>query len=246
MGQRANLIIIRNTSYELYYSHWCANTLPKDLFWGTQYAIKFIEMQTKVDESGWLDDVWAEGGAILDLDKKKIIFYGGEEIMHDIPLRNLYLKLMRNIWYGWDIQWAHGGIVDLAKYVGYPKEKVLTGSKDDRNDLSLAPPEEMAWVNTVASVKFSENELLLFPLCEEVDVYLSYGPDLIKNIDKSYGYKRFSLDEWSMDFPTGGFHIDISSKRLAFWHAHDMPNKPQELHLDWSDWEVLENYHRIH
>lgn len=199
-------------------------------------------MQTRVDESGWLDDVWAEGGAILDLDKRKLIFYGGEDILYDIPLRNFYLKLMRKIWYEWDIQWAHGGIVDLATYVGYPKDKVLTGTKDDWNNLSLAPPEEKAWVNTVASIKFSQNELLLFPLCEEVGVYLSYGPDLIKKIDKSDGYKSISLEEWSMEFPTGGFHMDISSKRMAFWHAHDMPNKPQELHLDWSDWELIDHY----
>lgn len=242
MGQRANLIIIRNTAYELFYSHWCANTLPNDLFWGEAYALKFIEMQARVDESGWLDDVWAEGGAVLDLKRKKLILYGGEEIQYDIPLRNLYLKLMSNTWHGWDIQWAHRGIVDLATYVGYPKEKVVTGAKDDRNDISLAPPEEKNWVNTVASVKFSDNELLLFPLCAEVDVYLSYGPELIKNIDKSNGYKSISLDEWSMEFPTGGFHMDLGSKRLAFWHAHDMPNKPQELHLDWSDWEVIDHY----
>ncbi|GIP11396.1 hypothetical protein P4H94_06290 [Paenibacillus macerans] len=56
MGQRANLIIVRNNYYELYYSHWCANTLPKDLFWGEQHAVKFIEMQKQVEESGWLDD----------------------------------------------------------------------------------------------------------------------------------------------------------------------------------------------
>jgi hypothetical protein len=242
MGQRANLIIVRNKSYELYYSHWCANTLPKDLFWGEQYAIKFIEMQTKVDESGWLDDVWAEGGAILDLDKKKLIIYGGEDILYDIPLRNLYLKLMRNTWYEWEIQWAYEGIIDLATYVGYPKEKVLTSSEDDINDLSLAPPEEKNWVNTVASVKFSQNELLLFPLCGGIDVYLSYGPDLINKIDKSYGHKSISLDEWSKDFPVGGFHIDIMSKRLEFWHANDIPNISQELQSKWSDWEVIENY----
>jgi len=66
MGQRANLIVVRDNTYDLYYSHWCANTLPKDLFWGEQYAIQFIEMQTRVDEPGWLDDVWAEGGAVLE------------------------------------------------------------------------------------------------------------------------------------------------------------------------------------
>ncbi|MGZ7441798.1 hypothetical protein [Paenibacillus sp. TH7-28] len=164
MGQRANLIIVRNNYYELYYSHWCASTLPQDLFWGEQHAVKFIEMQKQVDESGWLDDVWAEGGAIVDLDKKKLVFYGGEDILYHVPLRNLDLKLMRTIWSGREIAWAYEGILDLANYVGYPKEKILTYGEDDLKDASLEPPEEKDWVDTIASVMFPQNELLLFPL----------------------------------------------------------------------------------
>lgn len=57
MGQRANLVIIKQDGYDLHYSHWCANTLPQDLFWGPQHAIAFIEAQPKVDETGWLDDI---------------------------------------------------------------------------------------------------------------------------------------------------------------------------------------------
>ncbi|SEU27944.1 hypothetical protein SAMN03159358_4640 [Paenibacillus sp. NFR01] len=49
MGQRANLIIVKNGAYDLYYSHWCANTLPEDIFWGERYAIPFIEQQRAVD-----------------------------------------------------------------------------------------------------------------------------------------------------------------------------------------------------
>ncbi|WP_289138437.1 hypothetical protein [uncultured Brevibacillus sp.] len=121
MGQRANLIVVRDNTYDLYYSHWCANTLPKDLFWGEQYAIQYIEMQTRVDESGWLDDVWAEGGAVLDVDKKKLVFYGGEDILYNIPLRNLYLKLMRKIWHAYDlpnlseqlsVKWSDWEVID--------------------------------------------------------------------------------------------------------------------------------------
>lgn len=242
MGHRANLIIVRNHSYELYYSHWCANTLPKNIFWGEQYAIKFIEMQTKVDESRWLNDAWAEGGAILDADKKKVMFYGGEDIRYNIPLRDLYVKLMGYIWEGWEIKWAYEGIVDLAAYVGYPKEKVLTGRKNDCAHTSLAPPEEKDWVDTVASVKFSPNEMLLFPLWGGIDNYLPYGPDLVNRIDKAYGYPRISLSEWSHDFPIGGFHIDMERRRLEFWHANVIPNISQQLQEKWSDWEVVNHY----
>lgn len=69
MGQRANLILVEAGKYQLFYSHWCANTLPRDLFWGPDHAQAFIRIQRPVGDSGWLDDVWAEGGAILDIDR---------------------------------------------------------------------------------------------------------------------------------------------------------------------------------
>ena len=89
MGQRANLVLVEDGKYQLFYSHWCANTLPRDLFWGPEHAVAFIRLQRAVDESGWLDDVWAEGGALLDLDRKRCLLYGGEDILYDVPLRRI-------------------------------------------------------------------------------------------------------------------------------------------------------------
>ena len=66
MGHRANLIVVQYGKYELFYSHWAANTLTHDLFWSPEFATAFIRMQRKVDESYWLDEVWAEGGAVAD------------------------------------------------------------------------------------------------------------------------------------------------------------------------------------
>ena len=34
MGQLANLFLIGDGRIEIYYTHWCADTLPYDLFWG--------------------------------------------------------------------------------------------------------------------------------------------------------------------------------------------------------------------
>ena len=172
MGQRANLLIVRNQSYTLYYSHWCAYTLPVSLFWGEQYAIRFIELQKQVDETGWLDDKWAEGGAVLDLERRVLLFYGGSDILYDVPLRNVLLGLMKNNWPGWEIRWAHEGIADLAAYVGYPTDKVLSVREASRHEASLAPPEEKKWVDLVASVAFSEQELLIFPLEGELEDFL--------------------------------------------------------------------------
>ncbi|GED67980.1 hypothetical protein BRE01_16820 [Brevibacillus reuszeri] len=149
---------------------------------------------------------------------------------------------MRKIWHGWEIDWAYEGIVDVAAYVGYPKERVLKSREDDVNDTSLTPPEERDWVDTVASVAYSQDEILIFPLCGGVEAFLSDGPGMINKINKSYGYKNLSLGEWSYSFPVGGFHLDLKMRRLEFWHAYDLPNISEQLSEKWSDWEVFDHY----
>ena len=62
MGQRANLIIVQYGEYELFYSHWAANTLTSDLFWSPELATAFIQMQQQVDkETGWPVGATQEG-----------------------------------------------------------------------------------------------------------------------------------------------------------------------------------------
>lgn len=243
MGQRANLIIVREQAYELYYSHWCANTLPEDLFWGLEYALSFIERQTRVDESGpgWLDEVWAEGGAVLDVEKRKLLFYGGEDLLLDIPLRTLFLRLMGSIWQGWEITWAYEGILDLASYVGYPQETLLVERKVYNNDLTLAPSSPREWVDLIASVKFSDEDVWIFPLAGELGSYLFNGPALINGINKSYGYRSLTLSEWTEDFPAAGFHIDVTQKKLEIWHAKDLVAVQNRLQSKWPGWEVIDH-----
>src|SRR3974377_1344796 len=110
MGQRANLVLVENGSHQLFYSHWCANTLPRDLFWGPEHAVAFVRMQREGDESGWLDEVWAGGGAVVDIDKQTLLLFGGEDILYDVPLRRVYLECLARAWNTWTVQWAHEGI----------------------------------------------------------------------------------------------------------------------------------------
>lgn len=128
----------------------------------------------------------------------------------------------------------------MAGYVGYPQEKVLADREEHtRLEISLAPPDEKSWVELVASISFTNHELLLFPLEGGVDDYLPYGPGMLNRIDKSYGYPSLSLEEWSKNFPVGGFHIDVEAKRLEFWHAEAISNLTRKLRTVWSGWEVV-------
>ncbi|NIK69678.1 hypothetical protein [Paenibacillus sp. BK720] len=246
MGHRANLLIVKGDSYELYYSHWNAITMPEDLFWGARHARKFIKKQVAVDNSEWLDEVWAEGGVVFDKKQKKLVFYGGEDLRYGIPLRRLFLKLMEKVWDGWEIQWAFNGIMDLAAYVGYPKEKIVSSTPvngmDGKTDSRLSEPlEEKSWADTLVSVTFSQDEMLIFPVYGQTEP-LFIGPDLINSINKDVGYEHLQFSEWSDHFPSAGYHIDIPGKRLELWHADDVPNLLERLRKIWLGWEIIDHY----
>lgn len=244
MGQRANLIIVENREYALYFSHWCANTITRDLFWGPEHALDFVRVQRAVDESGWLDDVWAEGGAVLDCDKQVLLLYGGEDVLYDVPLRRVYLEMLRRVWRGWKVRWAHEGIAEIADYVGYPRTNVLSTKKDTlRSVASLSPPERPDWTDLVGSFRTADSKLHLFPLAGGIEFYLLTGPSLVNQCQCSSAAEDVPLDEWIPDgFPTGGFHIDSTLKRVDFWTAKDVPDVPRRVSEMWLGWNVT--WHR--
>ena len=222
MGQRANLIIIEAQNYQLFYSHWCANTIPRDLFWGPDHALRFIRIQREVEKTDWLDTVWAEGGAVVDLDQRNLLLFGGEDIRYDVPLRRAYLDLLRTVWKGWEVRWAHEGIADLADRVGYPRSNVIS-TKDDEPISVLSPPKEREWIDIVASIRFEDESIRLYPLAGNVEEYLACGPDLLKTAEVGSGLDRLTLSEWTTSFPTGGLHLDSIKMRVDFWKAADAP-----------------------
>lgn len=241
MGQRANLVIVRSGGgYDLFYNHWCANTLPLYLFWGPDYAEAFIRTQAQVDESGWLDDIWAEGGAVMDAGRRVLLFYGGEDILYDIPLRKCYLSLLHKVWAGWEIRWAHGGIADLAAYVDHPVEKVIAAKEDSLCDSSLAPPLDSDWTDTIGSVRFEDGELLLYPLSGEAEGYLMNGSPMVKNIRRSYGRSDLNIEDETPNFPTGGFHIDVIERTVELWHASPHSDLASKLEARWEGWSLTD------
>lgn len=236
MGQRANLVLVEAERYKLYYNHWCANTLPSDLFWGPDHALAFITRQEPTDQ--WLDDIWAEGGAILDIEVKRVILFGGEDELLDIPYRRLFLRLMRKVWRGWEVRWAHGGIIDIAEYTGTSAETVIARELDRPNETSLSPPEDREWIDTIVSIRFDSAETLMFPTSVAAVDWLAYGPDLLRTGEKRYGYRNLRLEEWTTNFPTSGLHVDAVDRRVYVWHAEAIAGELERLRGMWIGWEI--------
>jgi len=242
MGQRANLVIVRRQNWRLYYDHWCANRLDIELFWGPRLAAEFIEQREPFsDRNDWLDEVWCEGAVVLDEDRKALVWFGGVDIVYDIPRRRAFLDLMKYQWQGWEIRWATGGIVEVGGYVGLPADKFLEDTDPEEGFTVLAEyPEENDTLLTVrrhgrclAGRGHGDEEALeLGPSQLTMLLEVAREPSLV----------------WTEDMPRGGLHIDVDAQSLHYWRANPAPGIEDRVRRSWSEWrtEWLEDHFEEH
>jgi hypothetical protein len=241
MGKQASLIVIQYGKYELFYSHWRAHTLPKDLFWSPEFATAFIRKQHKVSEFEWLDNFGIEGGAVIDWDAKVFLFFGGKEILYDVPLRCIYLELINRVWQGWQIKWAYQGITDLGNYIGYNFHNLLeTNNKSfNQNNLCLTPKDNK--IDIIASILFKDCSLHFFSLTGNIITLLQVGSSIIEKLQcqQGLGLELLFLERWNNQFPLGGFHIDMIAKTLEFWLAFPGAEIDKQIAKYWSGWKII-------
>jgi len=135
-------------------------------------------------------------------------------------------------------------IVDLAEYIGYPKEKVLTSRENLSESIELKLAEKKSWILTLGSIKTIEGEIKIFVLNANSENYLNNGMKLVSQCRTENGLERVTWNDWQEgeDFPQGGFWIDEKSQTVEFWDVRDCPNVVQDLKSIWNDWEII--WHR--
>lgn len=238
MGHRANLLLVEHHTYSLYYSHWGGISMPENLFWGPEAALEFIKRQEPT--TAWLDTAWAEGGALMDLDRQVLLWYGGEDVNYEIPLRRHLIRMMKPLWPGWSIEWASAGILDLAEYVGHPTDELTGRTNKPVEPAALARESAEGWVRTIASIVFSNGELRLYPAQWEMEEYLLQGPELLEHLDQHVGRTELDLKEWPEEIPDQGFHLDIPARTIHLWYAPDLGEVIREVREIWSGWHVVD------
>ena len=243
MGQRANLIIGRAGDFELFYSHWHANQLDNDLFWGPRHAEKLIRTQRSEEEGAyWLDEIWAEGGAVLDAHNKRLLWWGGEDVLFDIPWRRLFLAVMAEVWRGWSIEWAYEGVIDLADTLCVPRSRVLNESITDNHGVStLDPPGEPDWTDHVLSIRHSDGTLSFYPGAGKVERGLADLDELLRRAQRSPCLEEIDLSQghWrSEDFPASGAHLEEANKVIRIWTAHSWPLFTERLESSNPGWTI--------
>ena len=113
----------------LTYGHtWGGLLIPQDLFWGYDFVRPRIEALPSLE--GAMRSNWVEGAVVLDIPRKVLALWGGDETLADTTLRNVYRAWTNLSWEGWQVRWARLGYYDIVRYLRWPVEKLTEADEN--------------------------------------------------------------------------------------------------------------------
>ena len=105
MGNRANFVIVKDQDWQLYYSHWGGCRMLDALIGGPELALRYAASLRRCEKNEWCDPTWADGGAVVDLDRRRVLFFG-EPLMVEMNERRALMDVLATVWPDYEICWA--------------------------------------------------------------------------------------------------------------------------------------------
>lgn len=226
MGNRANFVIVQDQDWQLYYSHWAGCRILDALIGGPALALRYAQSLRRCAKNEWTDPVWADGGAVVDLDRRRLLFFG-EELMVTMNERRALMSALAAIWPDYAIGWAYDGTAELAGYVG---AELRFPAWDDEPPLELARDRNA--LCHLVSVADAAGQVRMWPLRWDLSPAW-HGPALLDKLP-GRGVRRLTLGT----IPLGGVHIDVARKTLGAWQIADAMGIFQALPGLWKGWQT--------
>lgn len=241
MGQRCDLVVIEGGRRERYYSHWAANRLDLELFWGPTQAARFIRAQQDVAaDAHWLDEIWAEGGAVLDLDRRALTWYGGEDMVFDVPQRRRYHELAAHPWRRFELSWAHEGVADLADTLGLARATVLNPREPTIEELDVVGEIDACDGDVLITVRSADG--LVRWACPTLPQHAIRASEHLLAVARAITRTaRATLEE----LPTSGVHLDLVTREVDAWTAWPSADLPARLANAYPGWTTRWHHDRI-
>jgi hypothetical protein len=236
MGQRANLVIIENGEWQLFYDHWIANSLHYELLWGPSIAVEFVRGMHHEKPTDWLDEIWCEGAALIDLDRKHLLWFS-LEMSTSWPEQQALMALLRYQWPGWTIEWAWQGLIDLVRYLGLPDHLVLDPKWQQEKERFIVDAEYDENNCILASYKqHGEYRVGWISSWEGITTELA-GDDLRESLALLQATELVWPE--AIDGPISGIHLDCDTQTLYYWQLEDFPLAHERLAALWPNWRTV-------
>jgi hypothetical protein len=226
MGNRANFVIVKGRDWQLYYSHWAGGRILDALIGGPELALRYVQSLRQCAKDQWVDPLWADGGAVVDLDRRRVLFFG-DELMVEMAERRALMSVLAAVWSDYAICWAYDGTAELAGYVG---AELPPCTWDKRPRLRLAGDRNA--LCHLVSVVDATGQVRMWPLWWHLS-QAWHGPALMDKLP-GRGVRSLALGK----IPEGGLHIDVPRKTVGAWQTADTMGIFQALPHLWSGWQT--------
>ncbi len=135
MSEPAVFALVRDGEKRYYADRWASATLRREVMWGPEDFEAWVEQFEQLDE--WED--CCSGGAIVDFDKRELL-WTGETLGFDVPrIWQTHTKLVEAAWPNFTVKAASKGVEDLATYLGLPLNEERVEEDEDEDEYELRP-----------------------------------------------------------------------------------------------------------
>jgi hypothetical protein len=195
---------------------------------GPQLARRYIEGLEHVD--WWTNELWADGGAVLDLTTRTLKFFG-EELMSEIPERRAIMCVLPAMWPGFTVEWVYDGVNELAAHVGVDDPSIrFVPDKKVMPTLEIQPKKDV--ICHLVTVVRPDGEVCAWPLWSGSSAAW-YGPRLL---DKLPTPPPQPVTRGAI--PDSGLHVDVGQRRVSTWLTRVEPGLLARLPLRWPGWQI--------
>ncbi|MFI2841554.1 hypothetical protein [Mycolicibacterium sp. PDY-3] len=209
MGNRANIVLVDHDGWQLRYAHWAGCRMLDALLAGPEMAVRYIRDQQTSDF--WTDELWADGGLLLDLTEHRLLFFG-EELMATMNERRAMFEVLVLLWPGYTISWAYGATAEIAAYVG-----AQASLRDMPSEPELTLAEDTGRLHHLVTVIDRIGRVRAWPLWWGSSAAW-LGPDLLDSLPGP-GEPALQLGV----IPESGVYVNVPNKTLGVWMTRPVP-----------------------
>ncbi|MFE6709688.1 hypothetical protein [Streptomyces sp. NPDC057695] len=229
MGDRANIVVVREDgTHELYRTGWAVD-IDLDLLGGPTALLALLPELRQ--DGWWLDDTIAQGGVLVDLGRKVLLFFAWEGPSTGLRHRAAVYELIRAAWPGWEVRPLYDGPAELRAHLGLDPEYVRRHGAEPAPAPFLAPGDEELAGPDPGGVVITMGTGRCHVLSDAFDHPVREGVALLDRLADAPGHGLCRLHVGS------GVHLDPERRRLGWW---SLPSTPQAYRVPelWPGWTV--------
>ncbi|MFF3559440.1 hypothetical protein ACFYXS_05290 [Streptomyces sp. NPDC002574] len=206
MGARAQYVVVENGAWKRYYSHWGANRVVDDLLPGPDAATRCFRANREIDE--WLDDVWCEGAALVDHDRRILLWFADCGGWAD---HLAACAVVARTWPGWDLRFAYDGMGALTHHLGLGRDLTREPGWFETFEPAGFADTEYPNPSSVVSLRLPDGSVRAWGSDWEPIEQLASGPGLIDLLAATPATPALT------DMPHGGVHFDPQARTVSLW-----------------------------